>query len=85
MSVSYEVEYTRHDGSIGAVFCSDTYLNEVEYYQSIGYTINSVIRRVTCDHCDSGTRQAKNTRNTFKRVPCEFCKGNYILTEETIA
>jgi hypothetical protein len=84
MSISYEVEYTRHDGSIGAVSCTDTYQNEIEYYESIGYTINFVIRRVTCDHCDNGTRQNKNTRNIFKRVICEFCKGNYILTEEIV-
>ncbi len=82
--VSYEVEYTRLDGTIGSCTGSE-YQGATDYYISIGYTINHVVKTVFCDHCDNGTRQAKNTRNQFKRVRCEHCKGKYILSEEKIA
>jgi hypothetical protein len=84
MSVSFEVIYKRTDNTLGCVTCADQYQNDVEYYTSIGYTIESITRTETCAHCTDGTRQAKNTRNQFKRVTCEHCKGNYILSEERI-
>ena len=83
--VSYEVCYKRHDGTLGYVLCADNYESEVTYYLSEGYTIEHITRTEFCTFCDSGTRQAKNTRNRFRRVTCEHCKGKYILSEEKIA